>query len=41
MEAGVLCAHRGGGIRFSPHFYTAPAALERALARVRDYAASA
>lgn len=22
MRHGVICAHRGGGIRFSPHFYT-------------------
>jgi len=21
-ESGVMCAQRGGGIRFSPHFYT-------------------
>ncbi|MFN2349620.1 MAG: aminotransferase class V-fold PLP-dependent enzyme [Thioalkalivibrio sp.] len=31
MEAGVLCAHRGGGVRFSPHFYTPEAALDAAL----------
>lgn len=30
-EQGVLCAQRGGGIRFSPHFYTAKADLDRAL----------
>jgi selenocysteine lyase/cysteine desulfurase len=30
-EAGVVCAVRGGGIRFSPHFYTPVEALERAL----------
>lgn len=29
--AGVQCAQRGGGIRFSPHFYTPRAHLERAL----------
>ncbi|HKK14221.1 MAG TPA: aminotransferase class V-fold PLP-dependent enzyme, partial [Gammaproteobacteria bacterium] len=29
---GVLCARRGGGIRFSPHFYTPPTVLDRALA---------
>lgn len=28
---GVLCAQRAGGIRFSPHFYTTQAALDRAL----------
>lgn len=31
QEAGVLCALRGGGIRFSPHFYTTDATLEHAL----------
>ncbi len=31
-ERGVVCAARGGGIRFSAHFYTPPARLERALA---------
>lgn len=29
--AGVLCALRGGGIRFSPHFYTSKQALDQAL----------
>ena len=28
---GVICALRGGGIRFSPHFYTAESTLQRAL----------
>jgi len=28
---GVICAQRGGGIRFSPHFYTPEAVLERAI----------
>ncbi len=28
---GVICALRGGGIRFSPHFYTPQQALERAV----------
>ncbi len=28
---GVICALRGGGIRFSPHFYTPTRALDRAL----------
>lgn len=31
LEAGVLCAERGGGIRFSPHFYTSATDLQRAL----------
>lgn len=30
-DAGVLCALRGGGIRFSPHFYTPKQALDQAL----------
>lgn len=33
---GVLCALRGGGVRFSPHFYTPQRALDRALALVRE-----
>ena len=31
MERGILCAERGGGIRFSPHFYTPANALQFAL----------
>ena len=31
MERRVICASRGGGIRFSPHFYTPKDVLERAL----------
>lgn len=31
MQAGVICAQRGGGIRWSPHFYTADATLDRAI----------
>lgn len=34
QEAGVLCALRGGGIRFSPHFYTPQSSMERALERL-------
>lgn len=30
-EAGVVCAARGGGIRWSPHFYTSQEVLDRAL----------
>lgn len=30
-DHGVLCAMRGGGVRFSPHFHTDPAVLERAV----------
>jgi len=31
QKNGVICALRGGGIRFSPHFYTPHSVLERAL----------
>jgi cysteine desulfurase / selenocysteine lyase len=31
QAAGVLCALRAGGIRFSPHFYTSRESLDRAL----------
>ncbi len=31
-EAQVICAQRGGGIRFSPHFYTSPQVIEDTLA---------
>lgn len=32
MAAGVVCAARGGGVRFSPHFYTTTDQLARAVA---------
>lgn len=28
---GVVCAERGGGVRFSPHFYTADSVIDQAL----------
>jgi len=31
QRAGVVCALRGGGIRFSPHYYTPDTVLERAV----------
>lgn len=31
LKNGVICAHRGGGIRFSPHFYNTPAQLDAAI----------
>jgi selenocysteine lyase/cysteine desulfurase len=34
-EEQVVCALRGGGIRFSPHFYTPPAVIEQSLGVVR------
>jgi selenocysteine lyase/cysteine desulfurase len=30
MKNGVICAYRGGGIRFSPHFHTPLSVLEEA-----------
>lgn len=30
-DAGVVCARRGGGIRFSPHFYTPLEVVDRAV----------
>jgi selenocysteine lyase/cysteine desulfurase len=38
MQQGVICALRGGGIRFSPHFHTASEQLERAVVLVRKLA---
>ncbi|MCB1831226.1 MAG: aminotransferase class V-fold PLP-dependent enzyme [Chromatiaceae bacterium] len=31
MQQGVICASRGGGIRFSPHFYTSREKIEKAI----------
>ena len=31
VEQGIICAHRGGGIRFSPHFYTSQDKLDTAI----------
>jgi selenocysteine lyase/cysteine desulfurase len=39
MAKGVICAHRGGGVRFSPHFYTPPEVLDRAVALAAGLAA--
>lgn len=36
-SAGVVCALRKGHIRFSPHFYTPQAKLERAMALIDTY----
>jgi selenocysteine lyase/cysteine desulfurase len=35
----LICAHRGGGIRFSPHFYTSERVLERAVELTAEAAA--
>lgn len=34
MADSVICACRGGGIRFSPHFYTSEAQIDLALTRL-------
>jgi len=36
-EHHIICAYRGGGIRFSPHFYTSKDKLERAVRVVNEY----
>lgn len=36
MARRVLCAHRGGGIRFSPHFYTSIDVLDQAIQHIDD-----
>jgi cysteine desulfurase/selenocysteine lyase len=38
MARGVICGSRGGGIRFSPHFYTPVEHLERAVAVTTELA---
>jgi cysteine desulfurase/selenocysteine lyase len=35
MEAGVICAARGAGVRYSPHFYTPLAQLAQAVKLAR------
>ncbi len=36
MKAGVICAARGGGVRFSPHFHTPQSAMDRGLEILRE-----
>lgn len=36
MEANVICAARGGGVRFSPHFYTPLTQLAQAVKLARQ-----
>jgi cysteine desulfurase / selenocysteine lyase len=36
MESGILCALRGGGVRFSPHFYTPEHAMQLAVDQVKN-----
>ncbi|GMQ54621.1 aminotransferase class V-fold PLP-dependent enzyme [Halopseudomonas aestusnigri] len=40
MDQGVICALRGGGIRWSPHFYTSSACLRRAVEQLEALIAS-
>lgn len=37
MNQGIICAQRGGGIRFSPHFYTSTEDLNQALQQVLKF----
>jgi len=37
QQNGVVCALRGGGIRFSPHFYNTLPELQRALTLAAEY----
>jgi selenocysteine lyase/cysteine desulfurase len=34
MSRGIICACRGGGIRFSPHFYTSAEKIDKAWDQV-------
>lgn len=40
MQQGVICAHRGGGIRFSPHFYTTEKCLTKAITILKEITTS-
>lgn len=40
MHRGLMCASRGGGLRFSPHFYTPQDQLERAIELTKQAALS-
>ncbi len=37
QASNVICAFRGDGVRFSPHFYTAKADMDKALEIVRGF----
>lgn len=41
MQAGVVCAQRGTGVRFSPHFYTPASKLVRAVELVEQFTTAA
>jgi selenocysteine lyase/cysteine desulfurase len=36
MNYNVMCAHRGGGIRFSPHYYITEAQISEAFRRLQE-----
>lgn len=40
QDNDVICAYRGDGIRFSPHFYTEPQLIHEAIELVRDFTTS-
>ena len=35
MKQGVICACRGGGVRFSPHFYTTQGVMDSAVEQLK------
>jgi selenocysteine lyase/cysteine desulfurase len=35
MKQGVICACRGGGVRFSPHFYTSQVIIDNAITKIK------
>jgi len=37
QDNDVICAYRGNGIRFSPHFYTEAQLIDKAITIVRDF----
>ncbi|MDH5778414.1 MAG: aminotransferase class V-fold PLP-dependent enzyme [Gammaproteobacteria bacterium] len=37
MQQNVICAPRGGGIRFSPHFYTSKSDIDKAVQLAASY----
>lgn len=39
MQRGVICACRGGGVRFSPHYYTPFRVLDQAIGVVKELTA--
>ena len=40
MKQGVICACRGGGVRFSPHFYTSEITIDNAISKVKTIISS-